>query len=672
MLRLAYTVLAVLVTGGVCGCASVRVVRSDLENDGEQEVVLENEYLRVVAMHPRTHGVKKHRRRFVWGGRIVDLVFKPTGRNYVIPTYEGRQETGPLTLGGSGLPDQFDKQVPFTDVDGNTRRLLIGVGVVDNRGRPVATPQWEFWTEDLAAGGKAACFRQRLRTEAGPGYELVRRLLLHPHSAGLTIETTLVNTGTTPLDTDWYLHPFWRFHGDGMTPWQVVPLALGPDGPVRVEAYDLPATDERIGEQAVRVFGWLRPDEVGHGSFLATGGRGGDNPFFGLCWDFPLLRLRTWIHGATYALEPCTKIDLEPGERTTLRCHAVLGAGLDGATAVQREGAVRLQPLGEGRLKATWLPAAPTAATSVEVKVVDADGKPLVSKTVALAAAAPDAPAGAVVDLGGLPVDGSISATVALADGGGARAVRPIRPGLAAGPLDAGLRGRSVLLVGDPENRKRARELAYLSAALKWAGARVRHAAPHELPADLDGFDVVALLGVTESGTPERLAAYVRKGGGLFVAAPLAGDLAGLLPVQGEPDLVEYSYYPRVPVESGHPRAENIPAERAHLQAAGAHPITAGLPFHPATNQCIGRLWQVQPRAGARVLLRYTRPESPALVLDAEQRVAVLLSPVGWGTRPAWILWGTVGEYHRALLLRTLAWCANPNIQKENSHGGEF
>ena len=638
------------------------IEREDIDGDGEAEIILSNDYLRVVALHPASRGVEKYGTRFVWAGRIANLVFRPTGEDFILPTV-GPDRDPEARLAGLGMPDQFDKRIRYASRDGDTHTLLVGVGVTGPEGDLIQQPAWSLTEEDLPGGGKAARWTQRLATPEGYGYVLTRRLILPAGTARLRMEITLENTGTRPLDTDWYWHPFWNFQSETMDPWQMVPLAVGEDRPVRTESFAVPLSNERVDGTRNNVFGWLRPDEVGERSFLATGGRGGSNPFFGLHWDFPLLRVRPWVGGERYALEPCTKIDLEPGESTRFACDAVLGTGLGGASVVRPEGALRVQPADGESWQLAWLPSRAEPGAAVTLRALGEDGRELLRREVDLPPARPDAPARVTVHTGPLPDSARLEARLSTPGGRRLEAVRAAAPEPSPGTLVAALEGAAVLLVADTASKTRAKEVIYLSKALRDVGARPRHVRPEAIPADLSAFDTVALLGTSglEGAGLVRIRSYAEAGGGLFASGPLPTGLEAVLPVAAADAAeaegpVSYDYFPRIAWDSGQPRAENIPAERTHLQVATPHPVTEALPLYPATHQNIARHWVRDPAPGARVLLRETRREAPILVVDEGRPRAVLLSPVYWGERPDWILWGTVGEYHRTLLLRVLGW----------------
>ena len=52
---------------------NVEVIFSDIDGDGEREVVVENAYLRAVLRFPEKLGYAFYKGRFTWGGRLQSL-----------------------------------------------------------------------------------------------------------------------------------------------------------------------------------------------------------------------------------------------------------------------------------------------------------------------------------------------------------------------------------------------------------------------------------------------------------------------------------------------------------------------------------------------------------------------------------------------------------------------
>ena len=63
----------------------IELLFADVDGDGEREVAVENDWLRAVLRFPEKLGYAFYKGRFTWGGRLQSLVYKPTGRQFVLP-----------------------------------------------------------------------------------------------------------------------------------------------------------------------------------------------------------------------------------------------------------------------------------------------------------------------------------------------------------------------------------------------------------------------------------------------------------------------------------------------------------------------------------------------------------------------------------------------------------
>ncbi|NOZ22795.1 MAG: hypothetical protein GXP25_17080 [Planctomycetes bacterium] len=638
----------------------VRIVLSDLDKDGEAEVVIENDYLKLVALLPQGKGVEKYDTRFVWGGCITDVISKPTGLNHVIGKYYRDGDIDWNHPHYLGLPDQFEKRVSLDATEVMQSELLIGVGILARQKSPTGkwskwtlakTAPWTFQVEDRADGGKTARFTQNLTTDYGYAYELTRRIRVEPESSVFRIETTLRNTGNKPIHTDWYLHPFFAYGGYGGECWQEIPLSIGEKTGARTESYALPTM-----QSPGTVWGWLTSPELGGESWFATGG-GGKELFFAARWDFPLLRLRNWLRGHTYAIEPFTKIDLPPGKDSTWGMDIILGSGMSRVAHVNRHGAFDARMPKADQFEILFMPTTPIAKGNIHIRIESQDGVGIFDETRKIKNCEAGATRRIPVDVL-LPDESPVRVQVTVTEGTAKRmqAARIINPQKAVpGPPAKRLAGKRVLIVSDSNDRTRRNELLYLCAALRREGASIESASPAKLPA-LSPFDAVVLLSATglDFGDLRR---YVESGGGLFATAPFDISLRPLLPIDGIPERIEMTDRPKMPERSGDPRAENIPALRNHLVPGIEHPIHQGLPLYPQTYQSIGTFYRVKAKRDSAVVLRYSHGSSPALVIDSKKRIAAFMSPLAWGEPPHWILWGAFSEYHRELMTRIVIWC---------------
>ena len=103
---------------------ATKVLFEDVDGDGEREVAMENSWLRAVLRFPEKLGYAFYKGRFTWGGRLQSLVYKPTGRERLLPRMIDQEGINPF-----GLPDELFATFPFTASGGEQRNLKMGVGV---------------------------------------------------------------------------------------------------------------------------------------------------------------------------------------------------------------------------------------------------------------------------------------------------------------------------------------------------------------------------------------------------------------------------------------------------------------------------------------------------------------------------------------------------------------
>jgi len=682
----------------------VSVFEQDLDKDGEPEIVVQSDYLTLVILKPAASSEEKFGRRFVWGGWITDLIFRPTGTNFLVggtePDVKLNWDRKPC-----GLPDQFEKRL-VVETNGDERKeILVGVGVVRAERREsgrwavaslVRAPEWEYGVSILRGGRRVLTFEQKLR-EGRWGYRLAKRLIFTEKSSAFRMELTLENTGENVIDTDWYLHPFFSFAGHG-TAWQTIPYRV----PIKFGDEDRPMVLRQAAALPVMdrpgvVWGWLtshrgdsKHGELGGERWCATGAWGKD-VFMGMSWDFhwdsgprpgdQFLRLRNWLNSDVYALEPFTDIELQPGEVRSWHVDVTAGSGMSGASRVSRRGALHVEPFGGGlnAVQVTFAPSRPMDEIEVRFAWKQPAAKEPQSVSRSLGSAAPDQPVSTVFDLGDAELP--ISATTWIMRKGklleaSSDHILPEERRFDTSPPTA--RPGGPVLVVTTETDK-GREAAYVRGCVRWAGLRAESCSVAQMPADLRRYS--AVLAVTPDPVPgeagARLAEYVRAGGGLVACAPQGladSPAAAVLPVvferrDGKPIAPFIDVFSWTPALSGDPDAENVWQVRAHLRPTQPHPITSRLPWWPGSYQSIARLCLVRAKPEALPLLTYALPPklsswpgveqgSPALVVwqAGRGRVAAFMSPVYWGNPPHWVLWGRFAECHRQLITRMLLW----------------
>ena len=79
----------------------MKVCFGDIDGDGEREAVVENAWLRAVLRYPEKLGYAFFKGRFTWGGRLQSLVYKPTGRRFLLELHLGEEVVAPMSSGAS-------------------------------------------------------------------------------------------------------------------------------------------------------------------------------------------------------------------------------------------------------------------------------------------------------------------------------------------------------------------------------------------------------------------------------------------------------------------------------------------------------------------------------------------------------------------------------------------
>lgn len=146
--------------------------------------------------------------RFCTGGYVYQV--RDAGRGDLLsgPEYPSAR---PSVINGQGMPDVFQHTLFTEATDVPERRLVIGVGLVENSARLKAEEShfnsavdefcaWEIRTSSDSIAMRAT---QQLQPWA---LEITRVVKLEGRT--VTIETELANRGTVPLPYRWFAHPF--------------------------------------------------------------------------------------------------------------------------------------------------------------------------------------------------------------------------------------------------------------------------------------------------------------------------------------------------------------------------------------------------------------------------------------------------------------------------------
>jgi len=692
----------------------VSVAKVDVDGDGVFEFVLENEYIRLVldrGVSPAEPGHDRYGPRFVWGGWIRELSWRPTKREYfLIP----RLHEGLDTI-FTGMPEEFEQIIPTEPPEaekqgaGSTPKdllLKIGVGICRGiRTGPASWKEidlesaapWSVETSGLPDGGKAVTFKQVLAPVDGYSYQYMKRFRLHPGRSSVLVRRTLQNIGAKRIETTWYLHPCFA-QGDGNQYdrhcWSAAPVSSGAQ-PSDIDTSNcIPPRPNPLG-----IWGALSGRSIPEPWIAA--GHDRKMEIMATILDKPIEWLRVWTWTHCYALEPFELIDLEPGETWESAAQHMLGSGLRGVTGVGKGGFLELIRQRQ-KLVVRFLPDKSSDALTLKLSAKEgASDRIILSDVYKLGSAHPDTPATRAF---ALEHGGVVSVEACVTDESGdelVRIKRMIHPWQQP-PTAACSNACRVLILTTPRNEagKPQDDIAYLLSYLREYAATTRKDCDKEMPAadnfanrveirvvdigktrapgtDWGDFDCVVVAGSVE--VPPLLQpwieAFVQGGGGLFQAGPLSlaeTRLSELLPVTVTGQTVTASFMPY-----GQNRGVGeIPAHRLHLQKTEtivSHPILSGLPFWPAVGQDIGRARIVTPKPGATILLSFVNggdfPQfegRPALVVSrvGDGRVATLAFPVASGAPAVWINYARLGEYHRKLLIQCIMWTAGMGVSQ--------
>jgi hypothetical protein len=693
---IALQTLVLALIGSLAGAAGTAVRYQDLDEDGQAEIILANQYLRVeltsgvppVAPDPAWYQragswfrkpktvPPKYGKRFVWAGWIHNIEFLPTSRRWFTNTIFGKETW-------NGIPEEFGQTVKMARRgDGTFACLKMGIGEAIGKGLclrgslTLTKPApWQYDTKTTADGTSTVTFTQQVDTEYGYGYIYKKEFQLEANSSVLKVTRTLTNTGAKPIHTSWYSHGFWGQAGNGYDAgcWSTVPIQdLAGDG----AAVDTELC--RVSDPTPTTYwGPISAEEIAEPWYAS--GYSPTREAFVTTASERLAWMRVWTHAKTYSCEPFVLIDLEPGETKTWTMTRGSVRGLDGADASGPGAVLDLGGTDKDWMEISLATYKPLAGVQVHVRYrPDGSEKNLIDQTISLERCGPNWPGRIRLErhrLADVPSVFEIKSThngqVLLET---TRRIKPRTAGLPAAWLGAADGRRAVILadtrrVGGTVNPTPA--TFYWQDALQRAGFDVSvlpigEALEHRALTDVR---LVVISGPVR--VPGKLVTiltdFVDGSGGLIMTGPLdlrPFELSDLLPVKSvTADVVVKAKAPR----DGTREFVDAPKLRYHLQACAHHPAIDGLPLYPSTLQAIGRLQVIEPRDNARTILAYTTPEavrpkvnSPALVVSehGRGRVAVFGSPVNWGTPQQWCIWSRLGEYHQQFLGQLAQWAA--------------
>ncbi len=651
----------------------VQLTVEDVDGDGRSERVLNNGLLRVVVdggAAPEVREGTRYGDRFVWGGWIRELTFVPTGHEFLsLDRLPGGQV--PFT----GYPEEFEQPLLLREGEGDTPRdrlLKVGVGILEGtrteqgnwRELVLVEPlPWRLEEENLADGGVALLFEQTAQ-QGGIAYIYRKRLVLRPGSSSLLVERELSNTGSVPIATTWYLHPCLapeganRLEGRG---WGTAPLKLS-DAPGDVDSLPCAA----LPPQPYGIWGGL-PGRVVAEPWFAVGEKDRRH-VLATSLERPFDWFRVWTAASCFALEPFFVMDLAPGETHRWSVRHQVGQGLAAVTAV-REG-ILLDWQREGdELTLSVLPDRPRDDLRLQVFVRDPESyEVLATGRGELGSCHPAQPGPFKMEA---PRGRDLLVKLLLFGGDGEPLAEVVRLLRQAAPVSGDGAGVRVVILSQPANEQGSLppDVGYLEQALRLAAFEVDVSQVTSLggwnPAWNQAHCVVLAGGLQLPPSMEApLRSYVKAGGGLLQGAPLSladTNLAEILPALplGEPYRAPFKPYGQ------NRRLAELEKHRLHLTAAKDGDWLAGLPLWPAINQDIGVAWTLYPGEQSTVVARFADgggdspwTNRPALVTGrfGGGRICVTAFPLAWGMPPVWVQYARLGEFHRALLVRSILW----------------
>jgi hypothetical protein len=267
--------------------------------------------------------------RFDWSGNTYSL--RALGHEYAGQWFERYDPK--LHDAIMGPVEEFltgDSSLGYAEAAPGGTFVRIGVGVVR---KPEDKPYERFRTYEIVDPGKWTVkaerdrieFRHELRDGAGYAYDYRKTVRLLDKAPAMTIEHSLRNTGTKPIETSQYNHNFFVIDG----------MPTGPDARVRFVFEPKAGSDLRgLAEVRGRELAYLRELQAGESIFTELAGFGPSARDYDIRieharagagvrieGDRPLSKLVFWSIRKTLCPEPYVALRVDPGglEQWSLR-----------------------------------------------------------------------------------------------------------------------------------------------------------------------------------------------------------------------------------------------------------------------------------------------------------------------------------------------------------------
>jgi hypothetical protein len=270
---------------------------------------LRNEYLSVSILDP-TGDRDRLGPRFCAGGYVYQVYAGGT------PVFSGPEfpSPSPSVINGQGTPEVFQFTLYHSPDEIPSRKLVIGVGTVENRQRRKATETHFGSAVEEFAPWRVRCGEEicSMETEQSIGeWALALRRTIALRERSWRSETEIRSTGSSPLPFRWFAHPFFPLNGD---------LRCGRLPPGHTLEENPGFIVDAGGDLR------MRPEhDWDAGCYTHIRGPEGGVPFslellhptarrIRLEGDFIPLKIALWANGRTFSPEPFVERTLEPGD----------------------------------------------------------------------------------------------------------------------------------------------------------------------------------------------------------------------------------------------------------------------------------------------------------------------------------------------------------------------
>ena len=617
----------------------IQICFEDLENDGDREVVIENDWLRMVLRFPEKVGEEFYGRRFTWGGRLQSLIYRPTGYEYFLPEMIDPENVAPF-----GLPDELFASFPC----GDGRQLKMGVGVFDGPDEDASlTPLPWSWQEEKQGDETVVVFRQEAKDLGGYSFVYEKRYRFRDDSAWFGFDVVWENSSGKTYESDWDIH---SFHQSGEPPhssWFVAPK--------RSQIKCGSSCVRTIAKEASPIFATLDPN-----SYVADRihwdldgpywwyalGPGNSDEFYLLHGRFEPFRGLFWHAWRAFTPQGICHMTVPPGERAVWGFDVTLGRGGKNFVAAGEDIGLTVDREDDGQAMVRAHSAYRRIGT-INLTLAAPDGSLLYSKLLE-GHSSPGQPLGVRLPL---PRNYDyVQLKIAYSEQDRellqTEEILPCKEysPTAHLPFDGG--GRRVFAISGPEIEENQVDYLHCCSHALQCGFHTKwNETGPKVPNLLDDLDVICVVGdAWPRQRIDELVEWTRAGGGLVLSAP-AGPLVEVIS-------------PLIPSISGGLQRSDPPLGLAlNTQHVTANSLLLG----PGERLKITHWMQCEVSDGSQVTLSFTDKDAhPAVALRevGEGRVAAVATRLAWGDGSHSVIWDGWGQYTRAFWGGLMGWVA--------------